>query len=170
MMPMHAIVTTSGRGDVVLMMLFSGIMMFFMPKIMASMENDPDMAEEMANMQKKMQKTQNMDFMGSYVTFSSRRRCELTPVCRAFCLGSRRRPRLRRLRQVEVGAGMGVAARREGDDEYALYGATGASATYAATTFRLHPPPTTHSPSPTRHEPPPIPMSNRLRTTCMLPR
>jgi hypothetical protein len=57
------------KNPMVLMMLFSGVMMFFMPKIMASMEMDPEMAKEMADTQKKMQGMKDMDFMGSYVGF-----------------------------------------------------------------------------------------------------
>lgn len=41
--------------------------MWAMPKLMASMDMDPEMAKDMAETRKKMQGMQNMDFMGSYV-------------------------------------------------------------------------------------------------------
>lgn len=53
------------KNPMVIMMLFSGIMMYFMPKMMASMEMDPDMAKDVAETRKKMQGLQNGDFMGS---------------------------------------------------------------------------------------------------------
>jgi len=53
------------RSPMVLMMLFSGVMMYAMPKMIASMEMDPDMAKDVAETRQKMQGMQNMDFMGS---------------------------------------------------------------------------------------------------------
>ena len=48
----------------VLMMLFSAVMMFALPKLIESMDMDPEMAKDMAETRKKMQGMQNMDFMG----------------------------------------------------------------------------------------------------------
>lgn len=55
------------KNPMVLMMLFSGVMMYALPKLTASMDLDPDMAKDMAETRKKMQGMQNMDFMESYV-------------------------------------------------------------------------------------------------------
>lgn len=53
------------KNPMVLMMLFSGVMMYGMPKLMSMMDMDPEMAKDMAETRKKMQGMQNMDFMGS---------------------------------------------------------------------------------------------------------
>ncbi|GFZ42763.1 hypothetical protein JCM24511_00481 [Saitozyma sp. JCM 24511] len=53
------------KNPMVLMMLFSAGMMYFLPKLMASVEMDPDMAREMAETRKKMHGMQNMDWAGS---------------------------------------------------------------------------------------------------------
>jgi hypothetical protein len=53
------------QSPMVLMMMFSGVMMFFLPKLIASMELDPDMAKDVAETRQKMQGMQNMDLMGS---------------------------------------------------------------------------------------------------------
>ncbi|KAK1920964.1 hypothetical protein DB88DRAFT_501687 [Papiliotrema laurentii] len=53
------------KNPMVLMMLFSGVMMYALPKLTASMDLDPDMAKDMAETRKKMQGMQNMDFMES---------------------------------------------------------------------------------------------------------
>ncbi|CAD6564917.1 MAG: hypothetical protein TREMPRED_000397 [Tremellales sp. Tagirdzhanova-0007] len=54
------------KNPMVLMMLFSAVMMFAMPKIMASINNmDPELSKEMAETRKRMQGMQNMDFMGN---------------------------------------------------------------------------------------------------------
>ena len=53
------------KSPMVLMMLFSGVMLFEMPMLIASMELDPDMAKDVAETRQKMQGMQNMDFMGS---------------------------------------------------------------------------------------------------------
>ncbi|OCF42370.1 hypothetical protein I317_03745 [Kwoniella heveanensis CBS 569] len=57
------------KNPMVLMMLFSGIMMYALPKLTASMADmDPEMAKEMAETRKKMQGVQNMDWAGSLST------------------------------------------------------------------------------------------------------
>lgn len=53
------------KSPMVLMVLFSGILLFAMPKLMSMMEMDPEMARDVAETRKKMQGMQNMDFMGS---------------------------------------------------------------------------------------------------------
>ncbi|RXK41400.1 hypothetical protein M231_01305 [Tremella mesenterica] len=53
------------KSPMILMMLFSAGMMFVMPKLMSSMDLDPEMAKEMAQTRKKMQSMQNMDLVGS---------------------------------------------------------------------------------------------------------
>ncbi|WVQ94494.1 hypothetical protein IAU59_001573 [Kwoniella sp. CBS 9459] len=54
------------KNPMVLMMLFSGIMMYALPKLTASMADmDPEMAKDMAETRKKMQGVQNMDWAGS---------------------------------------------------------------------------------------------------------
>ncbi|WRT65500.1 uncharacterized protein IL334_002443 [Kwoniella shivajii] len=53
------------KSPMVLMMLFSAIMLFALPKLTASMADDPEMAKEMAETRKKMAGFQNMDISGS---------------------------------------------------------------------------------------------------------
>ncbi|WVF66886.1 hypothetical protein IAT40_001629 [Kwoniella sp. CBS 6097] len=54
------------KNPMVLMMLFSGIMMYALPKLTASMADmDPEMAKDMAETRKKMQGVQSMDWAGS---------------------------------------------------------------------------------------------------------
>ncbi|WWD16716.1 hypothetical protein CI109_101147 [Kwoniella shandongensis] len=54
------------KNPMVLMMLFSGIMMFGMPKLIATMQDmDPEIAKEAAEARKKVMGAQNMDWTGS---------------------------------------------------------------------------------------------------------
>ncbi|ODN80751.1 hypothetical protein L202_02907 [Cryptococcus amylolentus CBS 6039] len=54
------------KNPMVLMMLFSGVMMYGMPKLVASMESsDPDLSKEMAETRKKMAGFQNGDWAGA---------------------------------------------------------------------------------------------------------
>jgi hypothetical protein len=53
------------KSPMVIMMLFSGVMLYAMPKLMASMDMDEDMKKDVMETRKKMQGMQNMDFMGS---------------------------------------------------------------------------------------------------------
>ncbi|WWC87669.1 uncharacterized protein L201_002560 [Kwoniella dendrophila CBS 6074] len=54
------------KSPMVLMMLFSAIMLFALPKLTASLSDmDPEMAKEMAETREKMNKYQNMDLAGS---------------------------------------------------------------------------------------------------------
>ncbi|KAK6907131.1 hypothetical protein I203_101121 [Kwoniella mangroviensis CBS 8507] len=54
------------KSPMVLMMLFSAVMLFALPKLTASMADmDPEMAKEMAETREKMKGFQNMDLAGS---------------------------------------------------------------------------------------------------------
>ncbi|WVQ79159.1 hypothetical protein IAT38_001255 [Cryptococcus sp. DSM 104549] len=53
------------KNPMVLMMVFSGVMLYGLPKIMANMDVDPEMAKEMAETRQRMQGMQNMDWAGS---------------------------------------------------------------------------------------------------------
>ncbi|WVQ73836.1 hypothetical protein IAR50_003417 [Cryptococcus sp. DSM 104548] len=54
------------KSPMVLMMLFSGVMMYAMPKLVSSMEStDPELSREMAETRKKMAGFQNGDWAGT---------------------------------------------------------------------------------------------------------
>jgi ER membrane protein complex subunit 7 len=50
------------KNPMVLMMVFTAIMAFGVPKMMASMEIDPEMAKEVAEMREKAMNFQNTDW------------------------------------------------------------------------------------------------------------
>ncbi|ORY25804.1 hypothetical protein BCR39DRAFT_277635 [Naematelia encephala] len=53
------------KNPMVLMMLFSGLMMWGMPMLTKQLESDPELAAEVAATRKRMQGMQNMDWTGS---------------------------------------------------------------------------------------------------------
>ncbi|WWC60094.1 uncharacterized protein I303_102658 [Kwoniella dejecticola CBS 10117] len=53
------------KSPMVLMMLFSAVMLFALPKLTAAMAEDPEMAKEMADTRARMNNFQGMDFAGS---------------------------------------------------------------------------------------------------------
>ncbi|WVN90455.1 uncharacterized protein L203_105691 [Cryptococcus depauperatus CBS 7841] len=57
------------RSPMVLMMLFTGLMMFALPKLIANMDSiDPELSKEMAETRQKMQGFQNGDWTGALST------------------------------------------------------------------------------------------------------
>ncbi|KAK8861378.1 hypothetical protein IAR55_002197 [Kwoniella newhampshirensis] len=77
------------KSPMVLMMLFSAVMMWGMPKMMASMADlDPETAKEMAETRKKMAGVQNMDWAGSLSNMLAGTTEEPTPKVPAPAAGT----------------------------------------------------------------------------------